>query len=232
MKVKIKYISLCSFFLLFFLIQVNTPGYSKSAGLEANSLRVTIDNKKYVFTGNTRVGIKNLRNERVRLTIGLEDRKEKVELFISIDCHRGDLFNETRFTTKYNSITMVFKSKNVNFLMNSPVRLIPESDNGISYVEKGVKGRKGSGKKVKPRWKGMKRSERLASGHGVVRNRKMEGTSLFVTIKPVIENGRIIRFGGFFSGVTKPAKYTFGRKSGIGSLILIKNGEFSVEVKK
>jgi len=79
---------------------------------------------------------------------------------------------------------------------------------------------------VKPRWHTMTKEQRIASGEGIIKNKKFENTFFAVTLKPVVAQGKIIAYEGSFSGIGRFAKNATGAE-----FTPIKNGEFFVKVE-
>lgn len=77
-----------------------------------------------------------------------------------------------------------------------------------------------------PTWVGKTRSERIASGDGIMKEEKYRDTSLVVRLTPVLLNGKVVRIDGTFAGVLI---FNEGMKPGVRKTL--QNGQFSVGVQ-
>ncbi|MCP4135455.1 MAG: hypothetical protein GY754_31090 [bacterium] len=200
-----------------------------SAGAEEpapGTISMTLGDSAYTFNNNMVSCIETLDNGNKRITIGLSDREQKVELMITIDCSAKAITGEQHLNTTYNNIMIMFKSSKGNFVVIPPVRMAKSES--INYIEKNSRKGKRKFRKRKARWHGMRRGERLASGKGIIRHGQMKDKTFSMVLVPVVENGSVTELKGTFSGLVRAGKNNFQR----GQYINIKNGKFHVEVAR
>ncbi len=195
--------------------------------LAPGTVTAVIDGKTVTFSGA--VGSVQQRGGITRFIIALEDRAKRVELTISGRCDELEPGVEARFTAEYNEIVMTYKTARGGFTIMSAVTMA--KDSGHRYVPERVRGdgrrvHDGSGKKQGPEWASMGRAERIASSKGVIRNRRMEGSALYLAVTPAGSGGNITELRGTFSGTAKSGA---GRHGG-GRYITIRDGRFRVAV--
>ena len=83
---------------------------------------------------------------------------------------------------------VLLKSRNNSFTILPSIHVI--RDNNIKYIEEKkprIKGGIKRFRKKRPKWVKLSRSQRIATGKGVIRYREMEGTSFNLTIIPIIK---------------------------------------------
>lgn len=76
-----------------------------------------------------------------------------------------------------------------------------------------------------PTWVNKSRSARIASGDGIVRERKYRNSSFFLQLTPVMANGRIKELQGSFAGVV-----VYNEGSGAALDVPLQSGTFTVPV--
>ena len=84
-------------------------------------------------------------------------------------------------------------------------------------------------KEKKRRWKNISRSQRLARGLGVVRNRSAQGSSVVLRLVPVRSGNEIVALEGTFSGALVPTDLGRGETS---SKALPVRGKFYADVRR
>lgn len=197
--------------------------------LASGTVAAVIDGRKLSFAGAVGT-VERTRGGNTRITIALADRTRRVELTIAAECEEIEPEGEMRFTSEYNDVLMVYKTRKGGFTIMPAVRLA--KDSGLRYVPARTRGdgkrvHDGSGKKERPEWSSMDRAERLASGKGVIRNRRMEGSVLYLALTPSGDGGKIAELRGTFSGTAK----TGGGIRGGGRFITVQDGRFRVPVR-
>jgi hypothetical protein len=190
--------------------------------LALNTVIMKIDGKQYRFTGTTAGSLTDLGNGTVRITIGLRDRGQGVMMRISADLPEDRKGEELHLAADYADISMVYKSAALQFMIAPALQMARDSD--VQYYENTGRAVRSRIKKHRPDWFAMDREERIASGKGIVREKSMEGTSLFLVIRPVADSGRQ-ELRGTFSGVARVP----GGKKGTRPVV-INGGQFRVEV--
>ncbi len=190
--------------------------------LAPNTIIMKIDGKEYRFSGTSAGSITDLGNGTVRLTIGLRDNVRGIMMRISADIPEDRLGEELHLAADYADLTMIYKSSALRFMIAPALQMA--RDSGIEYYENNGWTAKSRIKKHRPDWLAMDRDERIASGRGVIREKSMEGTSLFLVLRPVADSGRQ-EFRGTFSGV---ARVPAGKKG--TRPVVINGGQFRVEV--
>ena len=190
--------------------------------LALNTVAMKIDGKDYRFTGTMAGAVTDLGNGKTRLIIGLKDTERKVVMQISADVPEGRAGEELHLSTRYADVSMVFKSPALKFMIVPAVQLA--RDSGMLYFEN----KRGEAKSRidlhEADWKSMGSDERIARGRGVIRERQMEGSSLFLVIRPVSNGGRQ-EFRGTFSGSARVEDGKRGNRT-----VIINGGQFRVGV--
>jgi len=190
--------------------------------LAPNTVVMKIDGKEYLFPGTAAGTVNDLGNGTVRLTIALRDNSRGVMMRISADIPEDRMGEELHLAADYADIAMIYKSSALQFIISPALQMARDSD--IQYYENTGGAAKSRIKKRRPDWLGMEREERIASGKGIIREKSMDGTSLFLVIRPVADSGRQ-EFRGTFSGV---ARVPAGKKG--TRPVVINGGQFRVEV--
>ncbi len=195
--------------------------------LAPGTVTAVIDGKTLTFSGAA--GLVERRGGIVRFTIALADRGKRVELTISGQCDELEPGVEARLTAEYNEVMMIYKTARGGFTIMPAVTMA--KDSGHRYVPERVRGdgrrvHDGRGGKQGPEWASMGRAERIASGKGVIRNRRMEGSALYLAVTPAGSGGSFTELRGTFSGTAKSGA---GRHGG-GRMITIRDGRFRVAV--
>ena len=117
---------------------------------------------------------------------------------------------------------MVFKSPALKFMIVPAVQLA--RDSGMLYYENTRGAAKSRINLQEADWKSMGPDERIARGRGVIRERQMDGCSLFLVIRPVSNGGRQ-EFRGTFSGAARVENGKRGNRT-----VIINGGQFRVGV--
>lgn len=190
--------------------------------LAPNTVAMKIDGKEYRFSGASAGSVTDLGNGTVRLTIGLRDNVRGIMMRISADIPEDRMGEELHLAADYADVSMIYKSGALRFMIAPALQMARGSD--MEYYENSGRAAKSRIKKHRPEWFSMDRDERIASGRGVIREKSMEGTSLFLVIRPVADGGRQ-EFRGTFSGV---ARVPAGKKG--TRPVVINGGQFRVEV--
>jgi hypothetical protein len=190
--------------------------------LALNTVVMKIDGKDYRFTGTTAGAVTDLENGKIRLTIGLKDTDRKVMMQISADVPADRAGEELHLSTRYADVSMVFKSPALKFMIVPAVQLA--RDSGMLYYENTRGAAKSRINLHEADWKSMGPDERIARGRGVIRERQMEGCSLFLVIRPVSNGGRQ-EFRGTFSGIAMVQDLKKASRR-----VIINGGQFRVGV--
>jgi len=212
--------------LLALLYQVTPLRCVTSHAIDINSLSVQIDDITYSFKDNVMGNIENKDNGMVRVSIGLGDPIQKVKLYISAEVKDWDQIHDIALSTRSDSMMMVFRNTKYSFTIMPSIQYATYS--GEQYTRK-LNRRKQAPLFVKetPDWTRMSQDERQATGKGIIRNKGMEQTGLFLSLSPVTENGQLKEIIGNFSGIA--AKNP--DQSVSSDTITIKEGQFRIEVK-
>jgi hypothetical protein len=190
--------------------------------LAFNTVMMKIDGRAYRFTGTTAGVAKDLGNGTVRLIIGLKDAGQGVTMQISADIPEDRAGEELHLATHFADISMVYKSPRIQFMIAPALQMARNSD--MLYYENTGKEARSRIKRQQADWKSLSRDERITAGKGIIRERGMEGSSLFLVIRPV-SDGYGQEFRGTFSGV---AMVHNGTK--VSRRVIINGGQFRVGV--
>jgi hypothetical protein len=190
--------------------------------LAPNTVAMKIDGRDYRFTGTTAGVVTDLGNGKLRLIIGLKDTERKVVMQISADIPQERAGEELHLSTRYADITMIYKSPSLQFMI-APALQLARNQGMLYYENAGREGKTNIGRH-EAEWLSMGADERTAMGKGVIRERSMEHSSLFLVIRPVSDNGRQ-EFRGTFSGTAMVQDAKRGNRT-----VLINGGQFRVGV--
>ena len=221
-------------FCLLVLSLIFQPAWAKKGDdMELNTLELITPDKTYTFTKVVAV-MRDINKEIKRIEIGLSDKDQKAELFFSVFCQIGMEERRQIVNTSAHDIQFIFKSMQGSLVILPPVQF-PKSRN-MQYVVKSQKATRNgqySFTRKEADWARMSRAEKLASGKGIIRNRGMEQSSFSLTLKPVVENGKVTEISGSFSGVgAYTGEALFNRYKSDQKEVLQGNfnGKFRVEV--
>jgi len=192
-----------------------------------NSLSMTVGQNQINFQGNVKAIIEEKDNGITRISIGVEDKTQRSEMFIRADVLSWD-GNSTRYLqTQTDSLMFMLKHTNGSVFIVPSIQFA--KDSGKRYVKRiRSPGKPVEFKKASPDWVRMSKAERLATGRGIIRNQGMEGSSFFVMIQPVVENGNVKAITGTFSGVASMGANRFQK----GEFVNIMDGQFNIEVRQ
>ncbi|KPA12565.1 conserved hypothetical protein, secreted [Candidatus Magnetomorum sp. HK-1] len=192
-----------------------------------NSLSMTVGQSQINFPGNMKAIIEKRDNGVTRITIGVEDKVQRAELLIQADIPSWDGQNPKYIQTQTDSLMFMLKHENGSVFIIPSIQFA--KDSGKKYVQRVRKAGKATNfSKASPDWVRMSKSERLATGRGIIRNQGMEGSSFFVMIQPVVENGHVKKITGTFSGVASMGQNRFQK----GEFVNIMDGQFNIEVRQ
>jgi hypothetical protein len=210
---------------LMLLCAVVTGGGALGAGpddLAPDTVTMKIDGREYRFTGSAAGSATDLGNGTVRLVIGLRDAGRGAMMQISADIPEDRMDEELHLATHFTDITMVYRSPAMKFMIAPSIQMA--RDSGMLYYENAGGAAKSRIRRHEADWKSMGREERIASGKGVIRERQMEGSSLFLVIRPVSSgHGKEIR--GTFSGAALIYDGTRASRR-----VIINGGQFRVRM--
>ncbi|MBF0453028.1 MAG: hypothetical protein HQK75_20165 [Candidatus Magnetomorum sp.] len=192
-----------------------------------NSLSMTVGQSQINFQGNVKAIIETRDNGLTRISIGVEDKNQRSEIFIRADVPSWDGNTSKYLQTQTDSLMFMLKHANGSVFIVPSIQFA--RDSGQRYVQR-VKspGKPVEFRKASPDWVRMTKAERLATGRGIIRNQGMEGSSFFVMIQPVVENGHVKAITGTFSGVASMGANRFQK----GDFVNIMDGQFNIEVRQ
>ena len=173
---------------------------------EIGTISFKIANRKYIYRKKGVAVVKKRKFRRSKIILGFEDLSIRTHFFLSVDLLTARLKNPLALSTDYDKLFLIYRSPQGSYLVKPTVDYLP-----------------GRGKHSY-KWKYLDKSERLATGVGVVDNREMEGTILYLNLKPIFENEEIRFLKGNFHGKIKFSNETHSE------LINIEEGSFYVEV--
>jgi len=227
MKHKISSINWCLGAVAVILLSIWCLNVSASTKIPKNSLSMIVGQNQINFSGNMKAIIEKQDNGATRILIGVEDKEQRAELFLRADIPSWDGQNSKYIQTQTHSLMFMLKHENGSVFIIPSIQFA--RDSGKKYVKK-VKttGKSVDFRKVSPDWVRMTKSERLATGRGIIRNQGMEGSSFFVMIQPVVENGHVKSITGTFSGVANMGHNRFQK----GEYVNIMDGQFNIEVRQ
>ena len=192
-----------------------------------NSLSMTVGQSQINFQGNVKAIIETKDNGLTRISIGVEDKSQRAEMFIRADLPSWDVNSASYLQTQTNSIMFMLKHTNGSVFIVPSIQFA--RDSGKRYVKRvRTPGNPIEFRKASPDWIRMSKAERLATGRGIIRNQGMEGSSFFVMIQPVLENGQVKAITGTFSGVASMGPNRFQK----GEFVNIMDGQFNIEVRQ
>lgn len=174
-----------------------------SEPINSDSLRFYLNDRLYNFDGIVRSYITK-RSSKTEIMISLEDKAQKAELFLIAIVPSGMESNSLRLSSEHHDIKMIFKSKEISFMIEPSTVLLEEH-----FKE--------------AHWHKMSKAERMKNGKGIIRNPEMEGTNLYLNITPVFSGKQMVEITGNFSGVSN-----IGLKN--SSLTTINHGEFKARL--
>ncbi|MEM7180349.1 MAG: hypothetical protein AAF518_05525 [Spirochaetota bacterium] len=174
---------------------------------ETGTISFKIAKRKYTYRKKAIGVIKKGKFRYSKLIIGFEDLSVRTHLFISVELLTARLQKPLELSTDYDKLYFIYRSPQGNYLVKPTVDYLP--------------GRA----KHSYKWRQLDKSEKLATGIGVVDNRKLEGTILYLNLKPIFQNEEIRFLKGNFHG---KIKFSNGIRS---DLINIEEGSFYVAVE-
>jgi hypothetical protein len=216
----------CLGMIAWMVFAVNMSVSAANNNLPINSLSMTVGQSDINLKDNMRAMIEKRENGTTRICIGVEDKKQDIEMLIQADLPSWDGINPQYVNTQTNSIMFMLKHEKGSVFVIPAVRFA--KDSGKKYVHR-VKS-KGIVKfqKRSPDWTRMTKAKRLETGRGVIRNQGMEGSSFFLKIKPIVKNGTVQAIVGTFSGMASMGKNRYQK----GDYVNIMDGQFNIEVSK
>lgn len=190
--------------------------------LEPNTVAVTIDGREHRFAGPMAGSVTDIGNGLARIIIALRDDAGGVMLQLSADVPAELKWDELHLDTRYFDISMVYKSRDLQFLIVPTLQMARGSGGALRGSEEDDK--RVSSRRA-PEWRRMDRDERIARGRGIVREESLEGSVLFLVQRTVTEAG-MTEFRGTFSGVAViPGEGKARRR------VVIKDGKYRVGVR-
>jgi hypothetical protein len=198
-----------------------------SIDLPINSLSMTVGQSHINFNSNMKAMIEKRDNGMTRISIGVEDKKQDIEMLIQADVPSWDGINPQYVQTQTDSIMFMLKHEKGSVFVIPAIRFA--KDSGKQYVER-VRSANNAVRfeKRSPDWTKMTKAQRLATGRGVIRNQGMEGSSFFVKFEPVVKNGSVQAIVGTFSGMASMGKNRYQK----GDFVNIMDGQFNIEVNQ
>ncbi|ETR70199.1 MAG: hypothetical protein OMM_03412 [Candidatus Magnetoglobus multicellularis str. Araruama] len=191
-----------------------------------NSLSMTVGQCQINFQNNMKAMIQERNNGSTRISIGVEDKRQDMEMLIQTDVHSWDGINAQYVQTQTDDLMFMLKHEKGSVFIIPALRFA--KDSGVKYVHQVRTANKVRFQKEFPDWTRMTKARRLATGRGVIRNQGMEGSSFFVKIQPVLENGHVKAIKGTFSGMASMGKNRFQK----GDFVSIMDGQFNIEVSQ
>jgi hypothetical protein len=213
--------------IVWMVIACNLPVLAANTNLPINSLSMTVGQSHIQLTNNMKAMIEQRENGITRISIGVEDKKQDIEMLIQADMPSWDGLNPQHVQTQTDSIMFMLKHEKGSVFVIPAIRFA--KDSGTQYVQR----LRSSNNTVKfqkrsPNWTKMTKAQRLATGRGIIRNQGMEGSSFFVKIAPVIKNGTVQAITGSFSGMASMGKNRYQN----GDFVNIMDGQFNIEVNQ
>jgi hypothetical protein len=203
------------------------PAFAANTDLPINSLSMTVGQSHIQLINNMKAMIETRHNGMTRISIGVEDKKQDVEMLIQADVPSWDGIHPQYVQTQTDAIMFMLKHKKGAVFVVPAIRFA--KDTGKQYIQR-VRSPNNTVKfqKRSPDWTRMSKAKRLATGRGVIRNQGMEGSSFFVKIKPVVKNGTVKAIVGSFSGIASIGKNRYQK----GNFVNIMDGQFNIEVNQ
>jgi len=217
----------CLGMIVWMVLACYMPVYAANTNIPINSLSMTVGQSHINLTNNMKAMIEQRENGVTRISIGVEDKKQHIEMLIQADVPSWDGLNPQYVQTQTDSIMFMLKHEKGSVFVIPAIRFA--KDSGRQYVHR-VRVSKDTVKfqKRSPDWTRMTKAQRLATGRGVIRNQGMEGSSFFVKIAPVVKNGAVKAIVGSFSGMASMGKNRYQK----GDFVNIMDGQFNIEVSQ
>ena len=209
------------------LIFVGVSISAAKTNLPINSLSMTVGQSHIKLNNNMKAMIEKQDNGTTRICIGVEDKKQDIEILIQADLLSWDGINPQYVHTQRDSILFMLKHEKGTVFVIPPIRFA--KDSGKQYVHRlRSLNNTYTFQKRSPDWTRMTKAQRLATGRGVIRNQGMEGSSFFLKIEPVVKNGLLNAIVGTFSGMASMGKNRYQK----GNFVNIMDGEFNIGVNQ
>jgi len=213
--------------ILWLVFAGNMPVSAANTGLPINSLSMTVGQSHINLTDNMKAMIETRNNGITRISIGVEDKKQDIEMLIQADVPSWDGINPQYVQTQTDAVMFMLKHEKgsvfvipaIRFAKNTGkqyVRRVRTSNNTVDF------------QKQSPDWTRMTKAKRLATGRGFIRNQGMEGSSFFVKIEPVVKSGTVTAIVGTFSGMASIGQNRYQK----GNFVNIMDGQFNIEVNQ
>jgi len=205
----------------------NMPVSASSIDLPINSLSMTVGQSHINLMNNMKAMIEKRDNGMTRISIGVEDKKQDIEMLIQADMPSWDGISPQYVQSQTDSIMFMLKHEKGTVFVIPAIRFA--KDSGRQYVHRvRLSNNTVKFQKRSPDWTRMTKAQRLATGRGVIRNQGMEGSSFFVKIEPVVKNGLVRAIVGTFSGMSSMGKNRYQK----GDFVNIMDGKFNIEVNQ
>lgn len=221
--------------------------------IEPGTLQFTLGGRS--FTTTNALGALEAKNGRVRIHIGVKDVTAKFMLVITADVAQGEEKKPMVLTTEDSSICLTLRTAQGSLAILPHQQLVRSTDSlytqrvevetdqleevpSSNYAtqsdkhtnhhqeKKYRKKIKVEYQKVKPKWHGMSRKERFASGEGVIENGAFRNSYVILQINPVLSGGKVVTINGTFGGSGRFSTSISGAEQRP-----IQNGSFSVKVQ-
>jgi len=174
--------------------------YAEPSELEMGLVLFSIDEQVYQFE-NARAIVEDKSGQR-KITIGLLDKGSNSRLLIRAEVQ--SLSQEQHLDIQYNSMSLMFQNPRLSFVLIPATQFIKNPKNR------------------------MERKSQFMKGEGIVQNKKLENTSFFLHLYPILEDEKLVELRGSFSGVIK----VNDKQLGVTQTTTLNNGEFRVPVSQ
>lgn len=166
--------------------------------IDIGSASFHLDGKKNRIYNKIQTVASKTKSGKLKLTIGFKE--EDSYFFITIKIDEDKIKNREKISSKYHDIKFVYRSVDGDYLVEPSYIYFPGDNKGNSL-------------------KDLRKSQKIATGVGVIENYKMKGTEFIMDIDPNYTKNRLIEIRCNFYG---KIKFTTKSDSKIVDLI---NGE-------
>ena len=217
--------------------------------VEQGELKFSVGGKDY-STAHAQ-GLLQAKQGKSRIFIAVKDVEQRFMLMVTADVPVGREKEVLTLNSDDSDITVTLRTRQGTLAIMPQVQLA-KIDPQMTYVERrdtetgqtedepeeADRGKlaRPQGKKrpkmkseyhrVKPRWHGMSRAEKIKSGEGVIQNNSFRNTHFALRLVPVLSQGKVVAYTGTFSGAGRFSNSIQG-----GEIRLIQGGEFHVKVE-
>jgi hypothetical protein len=196
-----------------------------------------------------------VKNGKSRIFIGVKDATNKFILTFTADIPNGDEVRPLNLTTEDSSLAVSLRTTQgslavlpqVQLAKNTDITYMERVDVISSEMEDdpddrdypGTHGHKNGHykkrqrrkvrseyRRVKPRWVGKSKAERMRLGEGIIQNKSFRDTYFSLQLTPVLSQGKVVSYTGSFSGTGR-----FSRSISGAEIKPISNGVLNVGIE-